>query len=147
MLNTFRIVVALVPIASTLPPVLSSSLLVLMNRPPVLVASMMPELVIGSGTLMVSAFAEFALMVPPLTRINGVEPSPKLPAPTMVLSRLVSVVVVPTLKKLLPLDDSAILPPPESTTCPPTGSSSKVPPAPPPTPWRLMVPLLLTTGA
>jgi len=64
MLNTFRIVVALVPIASTLPPVLSSSLLVLMNRPPVLVASMMPELVIGSGTLMVSAFAEFALMVP-----------------------------------------------------------------------------------
>jgi len=115
MLNTFRIVVALVPIASTL----------LMNRPPVPVASMMPELVIGSGTLMVSAFAEFALMVPPLTRINGVEPSPKLPAPTMVLSRLVSVVVVPTLKKLLPLDDSAILPPPEGTTCPPTGSSRR----------------------
>ena len=133
MLNTFRIVVALVPIASTL----------LMNRPPVPVASMMPELVIGSGTLMVSAFAEFALMVPPLTRINGVEPSPIAGADDGVVEvgergrRADAEEVVATGRQRdLTAAGGHNLP-----------AYWVEPPAPPPTPWRLMVPLLLTTGA
>jgi hypothetical protein len=108
----------------------------LTNRPPLAVASSVPELtrVFGSPRKIASALPVLALIVPLLIRARFAAPPSILPAPRMVLALIkVSLdgAASPVLMTSFPPDDRITLPPPENVTAPPAALSRSFAPLPP----------------